>query len=264
MRHRRAFALTDLLASLAALAALLSVTAVTLADNGTDRDRRQNATQLRGIHQGMVTWANSNKDFFPGMNSRGNIIENSPEDTGNSGNGDTAEARYWLMIYGDFFTPEYALNPVDTRAVGAVSPQRGPMGAVTYDNYSYAMLDIAGDAPNRHSEWSQTLNPQAIVLSDRNCSDLNEEEPFSVWDEEAWAGHILWNDNHVEFSADSIQETRYGSGDLNVDDNGDSFDDLFTIDTNDGADALMTFSKDDDGNERAVPGVIENEDGTGE
>lgn len=260
MHPRPAFALTDLLASVAGLAVLLSVSAVTLADNGTNRDRRQNATQLRGIHQGLVTWANSNKEFFPGMDSRGNIIENSLEDTGNSGDGDTAEARYWLMMNGDFFTPGYALNPVDTRAVEAVSTQRGPMGTVTHDNYSYAMLDIAGDAPDRHSEWSQTLNTQAIVLSDRNCSDLNEEEPFSVWDQEAWAGHILWNDNHVEYTADPIQETRYGSGDLNVDDNGDSFDDLFTIDTNDGADALMTFSKDEDGAERAVPGVVEEDD----
>lgn len=260
MRHRPAFALSDLIAGMVVVAALLATTAATFADNRTARQQRQNATQLRGIHQGLFTFGNSNKEKYPGQNSRGDTIEDSEINTGNSGDGETTEARIWIMLDGNFFTPEYAIAPVDDRAV-AYDPGTDPTQVpVTHEHYSHAMLDISTIAPARRAEWAQTLNTQAIVMSDRNCTDLNEDDPTSIWDEEAWAGHILWNDNHVELAADHIHETRYANGDLNVDEDGDSTDDLFTIDTNDASDALMTFSRDEAGNERAVPRVIEDED----
>lgn len=272
MHHRSAFALPDLLATTIIVGTLLALTAATLADNDTRRQREQNATQLRGIHQGLTTFANSNKENYPGLDSRSNILENSDADTGDSGDGDTPEARFWILLSSDFIAEHYAIAPIDQRAEVYVQPQqqrgrrRGAARPMTHVNYSYALLDISGDASDRTAEWQQSLNWQSIVVSDRNCADLNEEgaDPTSIWDETAWAGHVLWNDNHVEYTADDIHETRYANGELNIDENGDSTDHLFTSDTEEGSDAYMTFSRDEDGNERAVPRVIEDEDEAGE
>lgn len=252
MRQRPAFALTDLVASVAGLAVLLSVSAATLADNGTVRQKQQNMTQLRGIHQGLVTFANSNREKFPGLDSRGRTLANSEDDTGNSGDGLTTEARLWILLNGDFFIPEYAIAPIDRRA-SAYDPQDGEVVPVTYHNYSYALLDIKEDAPNRRAEWAQTLNTFSVVLSDRNCADPDEQAPFSIWNDDAWHGAVLWNDNHVTFENSSVCETRYNNGTHHVDDNtGRGTDGLFTSETRNGDDALMTFSKDEDGNERVI------------
>lgn len=257
-RRRHAFTLTDLLATTASVAILLTLTAATLADDEPTEKQLQNITQLRGLHQGLVTYGNSNKEFFPGLDNRGNILENGP-DTGTSGDGSTAEARFWIMLSEQYVTPEYVLSPMEDIWQNAWDPQPNEITPVTYQNYSYAMLDLNMNAPGRMAEWMINMNPKAIQVSDRNCSDLNEQEPFSIWNDEAWHGAALWSDNHVTFAESQVFETRYGNGELNVDANGDPIDDLFTIDTESGSEAYMTFSRDEDGNERAVPRVVEDE-----
>ena len=267
MRKRSAFALTDLLVAILVVAVLLTITAATLADNGTRRQRRLNTMHLRGMHQGLVTFSFSNKYNFPGLDATGNILADSDQDTGGSGDGDTTEARFWIMLTGNFFTPEYALIPFD-RKMTAYEESDDPQEVVpvTYENYSYAMLDITGDpggsadASNRHAEWQLSLNTQAIVMSDRNCSDLEEEEPISIWNDEEWHGAIVYNDTHVSYESDTVFETRYGNGQLNVDANDDPTDFLFTDDTANGDDALMTHSKDEDGTERAITRFTQEED----
>lgn len=273
MRHRTAFTLTDLIAGTTIAAVLLTITAATFADNRTTRQQRQNATQLRGIHQGLVTYANRNKEHFPGLNSKGEILPNDDEETGSSGAGDTPEARYWIMLTRDYMTPAYAMAPIDSRAV-EYDPGEGADPWVTHVNYSFAMLDISGesgegpDAGGRAAEWTQSLNTQSIVLSDRNCANIIEDdaEPSSIWNDEEWHGHVLWNDNHVSYEETHHFETRYGNGRLFTDqgDGNAGLDNLFADDDdsegNSGTDALMTFSRDEDGNERAVPRVVEDDD----
>jgi hypothetical protein len=104
------------------------------------------------------------------------------------------------------------------------------------------------------------LNSQAIIMSDRNCTDITTSEPVSIWHDDEWRGVVLWNDNHAAYEIDYVQETQYGTGEPNIDGDREPTDDIFTFDTNDGADALMTFSKDEDGNERAVPRIVEDND----
>ena len=102
-------------------------------------------------------------------------------------------------------------------------------------HYSYAMLSIAGqpgsppDAENCAAEWSQTLNTQAIVMSDRNTGRNATTGVESIHTTRAgdWKGSVLWNDNHVGFEQNCIFETRYGSGTLNIDANQQGTDNLF-------------------------------------
>lgn len=207
--------------------------------------RMQSATQLRGMHQGMFTYANSNKEKFPGLNSRGQIILNSMSETGSSGDGDTVEARYWILLNGHFFTPEYAISPSETDVITPYGS--GPVAA---SNYSFAYLSIQGrpeyapDAGSRASEWTQSSNTQAVVASDRNTGSNASTGIQSIHTSSPgeWKGTVLWNDNHAAFEQTHIHTTRYGNGELNVDMSQAPNDNLFERAGD--ADAWMIYSGD--------------------
>lgn len=270
MYRRPSVVFPDFIALTVVAGALFSITVATLADNEAQQQRTQNAAQLRTIHQGMFTFANSNEEIFPDMDPVRRILENSGEKTGGSGHGDSTEARFWILIHGDYITPEDALAPADERATAYVTPDdESQVTPVTHENYSYAMLDITGEPgevpiyrPGATREWRQSTNPMGIVMSDRNCADPTEDRaaPTSIWHNEEWHGNVLWSDGHVTYDETHIFETRYGNGKPNVDDDGNGTDNLFTEDAHSATDAMMTFSRDNDGNERAVPGVIEDDE----
>ena len=225
--------------------------------------RMQNSTQLRGIHQGLVTFANSNKNNFAGLDSRGNIVANGLESTGNSGDGDTVEARFWMMLDGDYMVPEYIVSPSEVANVTFADDPQGAFEALKWNDdikhYSYAMLGIkgvAGEAPDaafagRAAEWQTTLNSQAIVLSDRNSGTnaTNQVESIHSGDRGEWAGSVLWNDNHVGFEQTHFFETKYANGRLHVDDRWNPTDNLFSSEADPdgkvGVDALMVIAGDD-------------------
>ncbi|XAL98274.1 DUF4190 domain-containing protein [Phycisphaeraceae bacterium D3-23] len=235
-------------------------------NGGHRRGPHPNTTQLRGIHQGLVTFANSNKENFPGLDAKGNILANSAADTGMSGDGDTTEARFWILLTGNFFTPEYAISPSETENVTEYIEPTAPNIATAVEfnagpgvkNYSYAMLSINGQpgqpptAPGRSAEWLQSLNTQAIVMSDRNTGSNITTDINSIHSQTPgnWKGSVLWNDNHVAFEQSHYFETRYGSGAAFVDiGNGDAdLDHVFALDNdpdgNAGNDAFMIHDGD--------------------
>ena len=188
-----------------AVALLCTVILVTLvitirdSHTRTPARRMQNSTQLRGIHQGLVTYANSNKNYFPGLNELGEDDQI------------TVEQRFQILLEDDYFTPEYAISPSETEMIteweswGDETPK-----PITKDNYSYTMLQVP-KAGGRRIEWSQTLNSQAIVLSDRNTGTLAKPSSIHAERDEPWRGSVLWNDNHVGFEKQDSFETLYGA-----------------------------------------------------
>lgn len=161
----------------------------------------QNSTQLRGIHQGLVTFANSNKNWFPGINPDGTTLDL------------RIEYRYQILLEGDYITPDYAINPSETELITEWDEWADDSRPVTKTNYSYAMLQIPEDEHGRRSEWGQTLNSQAVVMSDRNTGISGS--PTSVHttsSQSAWSGGVLWNDNHVMFETVDTFLTKYGGG----------------------------------------------------
>jgi len=191
----------------------------------TPAGRMQNATQLRGIHQGLVTYSKSNAKWYPGINERGDDDKIS------------VEQRFHLLIAENYITPDWAISPLETKPIkewdefGAIDVQ-----PVTAQNYSYSMLQIPQEG-GRRDEWSETLNSQAIVMSDRNTG--TPSEPSSIHNDEPgdWRGSVLWNDNHVAFENEPVFETTYRGGpeaELNKNDH------LFQSDGHD--DALLIHS----------------------
>jgi prepilin-type N-terminal cleavage/methylation domain-containing protein len=236
-RHRQGFTLIELLVVISIIALLIAILLPALGAARRTARRMQNSTQLRGIHQGMVTFANSNRSKFPGLNSSGEAEGN--DNTGGSGTGDFVQARYWILLNGDFFTPDYAVSPSETKSVDPYDDGGDPdntkveFSTTGVKHYSYAMLRIqfvgstasatalpgifAGNE-SRVAEWAQTLNSQAIVISDRNIGNgtgasviqsIHTDEPGN------WEGSVLWNDNHVSYENTDLFETKYADGTLN-------------------------------------------------
>lgn len=181
-----------------------------------------NSSQLRGMHQGLVTYANSNKNYFVGLNPDGTTHDL------------RVEYRFQFLIENDYFTPEYAINPWEDYEVQSPIVAWDLESPFTANNYSYAMLQVP-EAGGRRDEWKQTLNSQAIVVSDRNTD--TKAQPRSIYNDKhdkAWQGQVLWNDNHVEFTFEDRIKTKYGNGELN------EADQLFEAAGRD--DALMVHS----------------------
>jgi hypothetical protein len=196
---------------------------------GTARDQgsrtMKNTTQVRGITQGLITYGSGNKEYYPGLNSKGEVMDVS------------VEHRFRVMMGENYFTGDYAISPLETKTAWTT-------GAVSSDNYSYAMLQVDGEAgkkvsAGRGDEWRQTINTQAVVLTDRNIgSDAGANiQSIHTPSPGSWQGSVGRNDGSAAFETTHLLDTRYGkTGPLNIDDNlfeSAGMDDAFMIYTGD-------------------------------
>ncbi|MGB1126710.1 MAG: hypothetical protein ACPG4Q_16025 [Phycisphaeraceae bacterium] len=196
--------IVQLAVALFCVVVLVTVMVVVTNANTRHRHPHRNSSQLRGIHQGLVTFANSNKNWFPGIHPDGTTLDLS------------VEFRFQTLIEDDYITPEYAISHSETEKIEPWEDMNTP---ITKNNYSFAMLQLPEDEDGRRHEWAQTLNSQAIVVSDRNRGSKNS--PSSIHTnrgDKDWSGRVLWNDNHVQFEHSDVFETKYGSGQLNLKD----------------------------------------------
>ena len=204
-----------------------------------------NNTQVRGIHQGFVTFAQSNNvagqnGYFPGLNARGEPLPNGHR-TGHSGDGTHPGAVFWMMLEDNYFTPEYIINAADARAIETpFDDALGHYEPITSAHYSYAILGLAearqktedGIPPGldqRSDEWTESLNTSAVMLSDRAIG-TGRHDLSSVWTMPGsgdWRGGLTHNDNSTATTNTHIVEnTQYGQGQAN------STDDVFEDDPN--------------------------------
>ena len=212
-----------------------------LAMNREQAGCRTDSVQLRGIHQGMVTFSQGcrsggNDGAFPGIYLKGTAA--AAVNTGDfRAPAVTSDATFIAnglarMMNGNYFTPDYAVSPGEKNptvkpavphAVGGRFSPPAASGTVTSANTSYAWLNIAdaygpdpadmvphligpGQAPAL-PEWYETLHADAIVLGDRVSEDGNA----SIWSDDRWEGTVVRNDNSTSFeTTDTFTGLVYG------------------------------------------------------
>jgi len=230
MKRSKGFTLIELLVVISIIALLIGILLPALGAARRAARQMKSTTQVRGIVQGMFTYASGNKERMPGTNSKGFIIFDNANvntsDTGASGHGSTVEARFWIMLDENAFTGEYAISPSETKTNWTTQD-------VTTDNYSFALLNIHDGVTNptattnvrpsesgRNREWKQSVNTQAVLIGDRarhstgTVSDYDEIYSIhTTEDDEKWAGSVGRGDGSASFENESGLDTKYGSAD---------------------------------------------------
>jgi hypothetical protein len=198
----------------------------------------KDSTQVRGIHQGMVLWAQNNKDVYP-LSSLVDVKDETVADQGAAK--DTTANIMSMLIYNGFFSPELCVSPAESNPSikvfgnyaysnpgGAVDPIKAlwdPAFSTDYTggktgNFSYAHMLPADQ--RLASEWTDNFDATRAAIGNRGpeiaAMTTGKSRSFTTvipssntylihGGRTTWEGNIAYNDNHTAFETRIDPET---------------------------------------------------------
>jgi len=239
LSRRTAFTLIELLVVISIIAILIGILVPALSGGQVAARKAANQSQMRDIHQGLVSYSSENRGWYTGLTSSGTL--RTAFDFTTNGSGVFVGPRVAQLVQNDYFAGETLISPGEKLNMTPWSRDGTFDTADVANHMSYAMLAInPGAGWARNADWRDSNNPQAPVISDRNTGSDAGGNVSSIWtntDSGKWEGHVAFNDGQVLLRNDEVLDrTRYGSADEVSPDN------LFES-TGANDDAAMTYSE---------------------
>jgi prepilin-type N-terminal cleavage/methylation domain-containing protein len=190
----------------------------------------KDSTQVRGIHQGMVLWAQNNKDVYP----LPSLVDDKDETVADQGAAkDTTANIISIMIYNGFFSPELCVSPAESnqsiKVIGnysysspaaAVNPAKAlwdPAFATDFTGGKTGYFSHAHTPPadeRLKKTWDNTFQATEAVIGNRGpeitAMTTGKGRTFTTaipssntylihGGRTTWEGNIAYNDNHIAF-----------------------------------------------------------------
>ena len=247
--HNKGFTLIELLVVMSIIALLLSVLMPALGRAREAALLQKDASRIRSIHSGWLTWAAGNEGRYPQPGLTNRLAFQGQEIKGRGAEDKVANSTdnvHSLAIMENLYNadrlisdrePNYQVFAMDNYDYNA---RNVPEDTYWDDNFqvdlsdggagcnvSYASIPLIGERMNK--QWSNQGSSDFAVMANRGPMFGSLDNWSITYDifggGRSWAGNVCWNDNHMTY-----EETLYPVSSVLKTSDGSVNDNLFNID----------------------------------